>query len=625
MDRSVGRLPDPVTEAPNRERRRCVRQKLHTPVYASFNGSQTGMTVDLSELLDLNEEGFAVQTSERLEANHAVTICLDLPETRSFIHGSGQVVWSDETGRGGIRFSPLSDSSRKVLKEWLFANLLIACSNHQARSAQRARHAEEKLSLPEPNAEPTNLVRFFDRTERLSPLEAVRREVRELGDNVDEVFHLIADRALSLTGASGVALAFLSDDNMVCRARAGEPAPPLGAPVDVKRGLSGECVRSGLLVSCENMETDPRVDPEVGRALGIGSLMASPIVSDFRVVGLLEVFSPYPHSFTQATGTVLERLGEMIPKVPGTRSRSEIMPVESLSENGRTEGLTPSAPAAAESTASELFSLHATREALWDDEPGFANSPFTKLGVGQHGVSETVNPQASSWAASNRVPEPLPEVTPEAAPEPTPEPAPETAPRLLYRALLGLVIAVVAIAVGYVLAPVIEKSFAGLVLSSQRSSPGGVDAGSSVTGQNAAQGSSGDTHGQVKSVAELQKFADQGDADSQWQMAVRYHNGEGVPQDDTQAMKWFERAAEQGHIDAQSRLGAYYWAGRGVPEDLSKAYFWSAIATAQGDEISKSRLEGLTYQMTHAQITDARQQAEIWLHNHSQRARTEAN
>ncbi len=85
---------------------------------------------------------------------------------------------------------------------------------------------------------------------------------------------------------------------------------------------------------------------------------------------------------------------------------------------------------------------------------------------------------------------------------------------------------------------------------------------------------------QPKSLADLQNSAERGDPDAQWQMAIRYHDGEGVPQDDTEAMKWFERAAEQGHVDAQSPLGAYYWAGRGVPVDLSKAYFWSAIATA---------------------------------------------
>src|SRR5277367_6802874 len=94
MDRSVRRLPDPIAASPMGERRRCVRQKLHTPVYASFNGPQTGMVVDLSELLDLNEEGFAVQTSERLETNRAVNLCLDLPETKSYIHSSGVVMWS---------------------------------------------------------------------------------------------------------------------------------------------------------------------------------------------------------------------------------------------------------------------------------------------------------------------------------------------------------------------------------------------------------------------------------------------------------------------------------------------------------------------------------------------------
>src|SRR5271163_1466679 len=148
MDRSSGRMPDPIAWAPNGERRRSVRQKLHTPVYASFNGPQTGMVVDLSELLDLHEEGFAVQTSERLEMNRAVTLCLDLPETRNFIHGCGEVVWSDDAGRGGIRFSALSENSRQILKEWLFSNLLIGCSNFVARAEQLAQRDEQKSPGP---------------------------------------------------------------------------------------------------------------------------------------------------------------------------------------------------------------------------------------------------------------------------------------------------------------------------------------------------------------------------------------------------------------------------------------------------------------------------------------------
>ena len=598
MDRSIGRLPDPVAGAPHGERRRCVRQKLHSPVYASFNGPQSGMVVDLSELLDLHEEGFAVQTSERLELNRALTICLDLPETRSFVHGSGQVVWSDDAGRGGIRFSALSEGSRKILKEWLFANLLIACSNHQARTEQLARHAEEKSPEPAPTPPPNNLIPISDRSDRLSPLEAVRREIRESGDDVEEVLQLIAERALSLTGASGAVLAFFTDDKIICRARAGELAPPLGYPVDVQHGLSGECVRSGLLVACEDMENDPRVDPEVGRALGIGSLMACPIVSDFRVVGLLEIFSPHPHSFANTDGTVLERLCEMVPKSWTDKATPEVQAPDTHSEwptVSDSESYTPpSAVALIGEVTVEPDSLHAVREALWEPEPDLI-----------HEVSRPAPVQSAEK-----------EVVLSAA-EPKPEPASDAPSRLIYRALIGLAIAVVAIAVGYLVAPMVEKRWNDSAQASSQSDINGAEAAPPVSPQTAASRNSLDLRAQAKSVADLQKLADQGNADAQWQMAVRYHDGEGVVQNDTQAMLWFQLAAEQGNVAAQSALGSYYWAGRGVPEDLSKAYMWSEIALAGGDQNSKARLEGLASRMTRSQVSAARQKAEEWIQSHS--------
>ncbi len=591
MDQSILRLPDPVAGAPHGERRRSVRQKLHTPVYASFNGPQTGMVVDLSELLDLHEEGFAVQTSERLEMNRAVTLCLDLPETKSYIHGSGQVIWSDDTGRGGIQFSGLPESSRQILREWLFANLLIACSNHAARKEQLARREEEKLPEPEPVAEAGSVVPISDQSGTLSSLEAVEavgREVVAIGDNVDAVLQLVTERALNLTGASGAAMAFLTDFltdyKMICRARAGEPAPPLGAPVDVREGLSGECVRSGLLVSCDDMENDPRIDPEIGRTLGIGSFMAAPVVSDFQVVGLLEVFSPHPHRFTKAHGTILNQLVEMIPKPHREKAQPENAAPEMTQPETpvRAEAVSDaSLPPASDSGLIEFESIQALREALWEREPEF---------------SEQVSP-------------PLPEIIAEQIPEQAPETAPAAPSSLLYRTLIGLAIAVIAMALGYLAGPIVERRWA--------RSP---QAASTVSRQSAI-----DHDAKANPLGSLRSLADRGDADAQWQMGVRYHNGEGVPRDDAQAMQWFLRAAEQGHVVAQATLGAYYWAGRGVPQDLSKAYFWSAIALAQGDENSKSRLEGLASQMTRAQVLAARQQAEAWLRSHNLRAKSDAN
>jgi TPR repeat protein len=121
---------------------------------------------------------------------------------------------------------------------------------------------------------------------------------------------------------------------------------------------------------------------------------------------------------------------------------------------------------------------------------------------------------------------------------------------------------------------------------------------------------------QAMPLEDLRKRAELGDAYAQWMLGTRYHNGEGVPRDDAQAMRWFVRAAEQGYADAQATSGAYYWAGRGVPKNLSKAYFWSTLALHQGDSSMESRLQGLALQMTPAQVAAAQSQADDWLRQH---------
>ncbi|HSZ64321.1 MAG TPA: GAF domain-containing protein [Terriglobales bacterium] len=575
--------PEDSCDAFPQDRRRNPRQKLHSPVYVSFDGPDSGLAVDLSELLDLHEEGFAVQTAERLEVNRTVTLCLDLPETKSYIHSSGEVIWSDQSGRGGIRFRALSDRSRQILRQWLFANLLIASDNHASQSRQCPRPEEERIigpvplaaSEPEIRTEPSSVVGRPPRIEAV-PIESVRHEIRELEDDVDRVLEVLTERARNLTGATGAALAFLTrpsncssnDEQMLCCARCGDPAPPLGSPVEIKHGLSGECVRTGQIVSCDDMANtkDPRIDPEVGRTLGIGSLIAVPIVSDFRVVGLLEVFSPHPHAFATAHATILERLVEMIPNIHRQVSNPETTQLKSPQPaERRTPVLAPDGTMPIKSTPRPI--LCPTQLAEPAAEP-------------------RAEPRAETHAETHAE-------------------APGDPPRLVYRALLGLVTVVVATVLGYVIGPIIGKHWLLSPQSAQQTSAEVVEAASSASGQRP----------QATSLAELQRLADQGDADARWQMGIRCHASN--PPDDAQAMHWFERAADQGYVAAQATLGAYYWAGRGVPSDLSKAYMWSAIAFAGGDQNSKIRLEGLASQMTRAQISAARQQAETWIHQHN--------
>ena len=62
--------------------------------------------------------------------------------------------------------------------------------------------------------------------------------------------------------------------------------------------------------------------------------------------------------------------------------------------------------------------------------------------------------------------------------------------------------------------------------------------------------------------------AEQGDGDAQFSLGLKYASGQGVPQNDVTAIKWFRLAAERGHADAQYNLGVMYHNGDGVPPKL---------------------------------------------------------
>ena len=77
--------------------------------------------------------------------------------------------------------------------------------------------------------------------------------------------------------------------------------------------------------------------------------------------------------------------------------------------------------------------------------------------------------------------------------------------------------------------------------------------------------------------------ADQGNASAQFSLGNMYRTGEGVPQDYGEAVKWFRLAADQGDVWAQLRLGVMYQMGQGVPQDDAEAFKWYRLAADQGD------------------------------------------
>jgi len=71
--------------------------------------------------------------------------------------------------------------------------------------------------------------------------------------------------------------------------------------------------------------------------------------------------------------------------------------------------------------------------------------------------------------------------------------------------------------------------------------------------------------------AGLRAAAVKGDPAAEFEIAVRFAEGRGVPQDWTAASEWFERAAKQGLVPAQFQLAVLYEKGLGVKRDLTIA------------------------------------------------------
>jgi hypothetical protein len=68
--------------------------------------------------------------------------------------------------------------------------------------------------------------------------------------------------------------------------------------------------------------------------------------------------------------------------------------------------------------------------------------------------------------------------------------------------------------------------------------------------------------------------AEQGDAEAQLQLGMRYAEGDGVIQNDKEAVRWFALAAEQGLAEAQYQYGLALLKGRGVVQDYQAAFNW---------------------------------------------------
>jgi putative methionine-R-sulfoxide reductase with GAF domain len=541
--------------SPNRRRR--VRHKIQTPAYVSFTAESKSAMLDLHEIVDISEDGVAIQCHSPLEVEKSLSLCLDLADCTEHIYTTGQVIWSNPSGRSGLHFSELSPESLSRLREWLFVNVMAGVANGEARitASEAKAEAKEKAEDVSPDDAPPRP----NYSDTLAAVTAVQRQVESLGSDLAAALKLVAERAQTLVHTSGAAIALADADPnfMVCRASAGVGAPPVGARLQVGSGFSGECVKAGTLLRCDDAEVDIRVDRESCRALGIRSILAAPVRAGEKSIGLLEVFSGQPHAFSDTDESVMERLAETV--------------LPAVNRAALSQDLAPLGPA--------TIASH------------FAPSPGSVL------FASAPEPEKKMENAEEKMSGGI------------------SLPRS-HLILLVCVAAAIAMVLGYNLAPLIQSKLEEhgqipiqTVLASSQSPKSHavepplpapvVDAGSFELMREMAQG---------------------GDPVAENSLGLRYSQGDeknGIKRDEKQAFRWFSRAAEHGSLAAQAKLGFLYWGGRGVSKDANQAYFWTVIARTRGNEENKDLAAVLASGMTREQAAAIEQRAELWLQQHT--------
>ncbi|HRE17272.1 MAG TPA: sensor domain-containing diguanylate cyclase [Rhodocyclaceae bacterium] len=148
--------------------------------------------------------------------------------------------------------------------------------------------------------------------EQLMQIIKIQTEIAKLGLDLGGVMQYVAEQTLPLIAADGSVIELAEDGEMVYRAAAGIAKDQLGLRLKIATSLSGLCVMTGETLSCNDSETDPRVDRLACQKIGLRSMIVMPLKHGGVTVGVLKAMSAKPNGFQQEDMTLLGMLSEVV-------------------------------------------------------------------------------------------------------------------------------------------------------------------------------------------------------------------------------------------------------------------------------------------------------------------------
>src|SRR3982075_273414 len=129
-----------------KERRRTARASVHTHAMIDYAGGDR----EKATLVDLTEQGMAVNFGKRLPPTCKLYFQFALPGQAVNVRLSGQVVWQEWSGRAGIQFVDVPQTSLRALRAWLRLN--VRDDSQETPSLSTVTVELQDTPLPEPSA-----------------------------------------------------------------------------------------------------------------------------------------------------------------------------------------------------------------------------------------------------------------------------------------------------------------------------------------------------------------------------------------------------------------------------------------------------------------------------------------
>lgn len=151
----------------------------------------------------------------------------------------------------------------------------------------------------------------------LARIIAAQNEIVQAAHDPGKVIEVVIRRAQELTRSGGAMVEILDVDEMVCLAASGTAAQQVGRRLEAGGSLSGLCVRERKVLWCDDAETDPRVDPDACRRIGLRSMLVVPLLHEDKAIGVLKVVSPYASAYGRADIRSMEMMATLVGAVLG--------------------------------------------------------------------------------------------------------------------------------------------------------------------------------------------------------------------------------------------------------------------------------------------------------------------